>query len=143
MKKKLPKADVSKEAFLVSPLLQEIKHMIVEARTTVAIAVNATLTMLYWRIGQRIHHEILKDQRAEYGQKILATLSQELKVEFGSGFSTKNLRHMVRFAEAFPSEEKVSTLWRELSWSHFKSLIYLKDPLQQEFYTQNGRCAEV
>jgi predicted nuclease of restriction endonuclease-like (RecB) superfamily len=139
MKKKLPKSDISKESFLLRPLLQDIKDLIMEARTTVAVAVNATLTMLYWRIGQRIHYEVLEEERADYGQKIVSTLSRQLVREFGRGFSAKNLRHMIRFAEAFPAEEIVSTLWRELSWSHFKSLIYLKDPLQQEFYTQMCR----
>ena len=84
MKKTLPKSDISKEPFLLSPLLQDIKDLIVEARTTVAVAVNATLTMLYWRIGNRIQQEILKDERAEYGQQILATLSQEMVKESGS-----------------------------------------------------------
>lgn len=87
MKKKLPNSDITKESLLLNPLLQDIKDLIMEARTTVAVAVNASLTMLYWRIGNRIQQEILKDKRAEYGKKIFATLSQELNAEFGRGFS--------------------------------------------------------
>lgn len=34
--------------------------------------------MLYWRISHRINHEILKEGWAEYGKRILATLSQQL-----------------------------------------------------------------
>lgn len=47
---------------------------------------------------------------------------------------------MLRFAEAFPEAEIVSTLSRQLAWSHFLELIYLKDPLQRDFYSQ--MCAQ-
>ena len=57
-------------------------------------------------------------------------------IALGRGFSSKNLRHMLRFAEAYPDAEIVSTLSRQLAWSHFLELIYLKDPLQRDFYTQ-------
>ena len=111
-------------------LLGDIRRMIQEARSAVAVTVNAGLTMLYWRIGKRINEEVLKGERAEYGERILVTLSQELAEEYGSGFSAKNLRHTMKFAEVFPDEQIVSTLWRQLSWSHFKEIIYLKQPLQ-------------
>lgn len=139
MKKKLPKSNIIKESFLLSPLLQDIKDLIMEARTTVAVAVNASLTMLYWRIGNRIQQEILKDKRAEYGKKILATLSQELNAEFGRGFSYSALTRMVRFSQVFSQEENIATLSQQLSWSHIKEIIPLKDPLQVEFYTQTCR----
>jgi hypothetical protein len=54
----------------------------------------------------------------------LHTLSRQLQVVYGRGFSAKNLRHMIRFAEVFADEDIVSTLWRQLSWSHFKEIIY-------------------
>ena len=101
--------------------------MIEQTRAGVAQAVNTGMTSLYWRIGKRIQSEILKGQRADYGKEIVATLSQQLVSKFGTGFSAKNLRHMIRFAERFPDREIVSTLWRQLSWSHFKGLIYLDD----------------
>lgn len=56
--------------------------------------------------------------------------------EYGRGFSAKNLRHMIRFAEEFPEVEKVSALRRQLSWTHIKSLIYLNDPLKRDFYIE-------
>jgi predicted nuclease of restriction endonuclease-like (RecB) superfamily len=62
-----------------------------------------------------------------------------LETEFGRGLSEKSLRHMVRFAEAFPDIQIVSSLLRQLSWTHFLSLIYLKDPLQREFYAEMCR----
>ena len=41
---------------------------------------------------------------------------------------------MIQFAAQFPEEGNVATLWRHLSWSHFKLLLPLKDELQREFY---------
>ena len=55
------------------PLLDDLRLMIDETRQGVAATVNAALTTLYWRIGNRINEEILKGERAEYGQQILAT----------------------------------------------------------------------
>jgi predicted nuclease of restriction endonuclease-like (RecB) superfamily len=42
----------------------------------------------------------------------------------------------MKFAEVFPDFEIVATLWRQLSWNHFKVLIAVKEPLAREFYGQ-------
>ncbi len=117
-------------------LLQEIRQLIDDSRSRLAATVNSALTLLYWNIGRRIHTEVLKGERAEYGEQIIATLAKQLETSYGRGFSSKNLRHMLRFAESFPDANIVSTLSRQLAWSHFLELIYLKDPLQRDFYTQ-------
>ncbi|MBI3090683.1 MAG: DUF1016 domain-containing protein [Candidatus Tectomicrobia bacterium] len=113
--------------------------MIEETRAAVAVTVNAALTMLYWRIGDRINQEMLKGKRADYGAEIVSTVSRQLEAEYGNGFSAKNLRHTIRFAEAFPDGGIVSTLSRQLSWSHFKEIIYLQQPMQKEFYAEMCR----
>ena len=77
---------------------------------------------------------MLQGERAEYGEQVVATLAQQLEADYGRGFSSKNLRHMLRFAESFPSLEIVSSLSRQLAWSHFLEIIYLKDPLKRDFY---------
>jgi hypothetical protein len=41
--------------------------------------------------------------------------------------------------EVFPDEEILSALQRELTWTHFKSLIYLEDPLKRDFYAEMRR----
>jgi len=65
------------------------------------VTVNATLTMLYWKIGKRINVEIIKGERAEYGKQIVSTLSDQLTNEFGKGFTEKNLRRMMQFSNVF------------------------------------------
>lgn len=66
-------------------------------------------------------------------------MGRQLEIEFGRGFGEKSLRHMIRFAEAFPDWEIVSALLRQLSWTHFLSIIYLKDPLQRDSYAEMCR----
>ena len=126
-------------AIVARPLLEDRRRMIEETRQGVAVAVNAALTMLYWRIGKRINEEILKGERAEYGKEIVGSLARQLEVDYGRGFSEKSLRHMLRFAEAFPNEQIVSALMRQLSWTHFLSIIYLQDSLQRDFYAEMCR----
>jgi hypothetical protein len=115
-------------------LLSDIRKLIEETRSFVAITVNSGLTILHWQIGRRINDDILKGKRATYGEEIISTVSRQLVDEYGNGFSAKNLRHMMKFAESFPDSEIVSTLSRQLTWSHFKEIIYMKDPIQKEFY---------
>ena len=122
-----------------SDVFTDVRDLIIAARQDVARSVNSALVMLYWRIGQRIREDILQQKRAEYGKQILQTLSAKLAAEFGRGFSDKSLRHMVRFAEVFPDEEIVSALRRQLSWTHFKLIIYLDDQLKRDFYAEMCR----
>ncbi len=63
-------------------LLAELRGMIAEARDQVAQAANAALTTLYWRIGHRLHRDILREKRADYGKRIVASLGRHLTPEF-------------------------------------------------------------
>ena len=65
----------------------EIRALIEEARRQTAVAVNMALTLLYWRIGKRIHHEVLGSERAAYGEQIVATLSRQLVAELRTWLS--------------------------------------------------------
>ncbi|MBG2640416.1 DUF1016 family protein [Klebsiella michiganensis] len=117
-------------------LLGDIRALIEASRQRVASAVNAELTLLFWRIGQRIHTEVLAGPRAGYGDEILPTLAAQLVRDYGRSFADKNLRRMVQFAATFSDEPIVVTLSRQLSWSHFVALLPLKDPLQRDYYVQ-------
>lgn len=125
---------------LSNDLVNDLRRLIESARQQAVVSVNAALTVLYWRMGERIQREILGGQRASYGEAVLKGLGQQLSTNYGRGFSEKNLHHMVRFAEAFPDEAIVSTLSRQLSWSHFLELVYLKESTQRNFYT--NMCAQ-
>jgi predicted nuclease of restriction endonuclease-like (RecB) superfamily len=120
-------------------LIRDLKDIIQQARLKVAQSVDSALVILYWRIGRRIQDDILKQERAAYGEEIVATLSQQLTAEYGRGFSRYNLARMIQFAEVFPDEQIVATLSQDLSWSHFVQLFPLKDRLKQEFYAEMAR----
>lgn len=114
----------------------EIKSLIERSKQNIAVSVNAEMTLLYWQIGQRINMEVLQGNRADYGKQIVVLLSKNLIREYGQGWSEKHLRHCLRFSEVFPDFQIVSTLWRQLSWSHIKEVIYIEDPLKREFYIE-------
>jgi predicted nuclease of restriction endonuclease-like (RecB) superfamily len=120
-------------------LLADVRQMILQARESVARAVDSGLTMLYWHVGVRIRKDILKEERAEYGAEIVAALGRQLESDFGRGFGEKNLRRMVQFAEVFPDDQIVAALRRQLAWTHFKSLIPINDPLKRDFYAEMCR----
>jgi hypothetical protein len=132
--------DVSNRATVQGPkLISELRTLIQTVRTRFATAANAELTILYWRIGKRLLDENLSDGRADYGQRILVTVSQQLEQEFGKGFSYSALTRMVRFAELFPEERIVVSLTQVLSWTHILALLPLKDHLAREFYAEMCR----
>lgn len=116
-------------------LFNQIKNLIEQTKNNVAIAVNSSLTMMYWHIGKLINDEILQNKRAEYGKEIVATVSQQLIKQYGKGYSYSALTRMMKFAKNI-DEKNIATLSQQLSWSHFKELIVLEDTLKIEFYTQ-------
>jgi len=117
-------------------LLQELRQLIEEARNRVAQQVNTELVMLNWHIGNRIRKEILRDERAEYGKEVVESLAQQLTLEYGRGYTRAALFRMVQFAELFPDTGIVATLWRQLSWSHFRELLPLESELKRNFYAE-------
>ena len=134
---KMPASAFAKGA--APALVADIRELILSARQNTARGVNAALVMLYWRVGQRLRTEVLKLERAEYGKAILSTASKELEAEFGRGFSWPNLSRMMALAEAFPESPILSTLSKELGWSHFVELLPLKKHLQRDFYAEMCR----
>lgn len=122
-----------------TPLVHDIRNLIEQARERVATVVNSGLAVLYWQIGQRIHQEVLGGKRAGYGEQIVASVARQLTEEYGSGFSKKNLHRMVRFYEVFPDNKIVSSLMRQLTWTHILELIPITDSLKRDFYAEMCR----
>ena len=125
--------------FVDGRLIEDIREFIESSKSRFAQAANTMLVTLYWNIGKRIKIDILGNERAQYGKEIVSALSRQLMIEYGTGFSEKNLRHMIHFAETYPDEQIVSALKRQLSWSHFKDIIYINDELKRDFYAEMCR----
>ena len=116
-------------------LLFGIEKLIEQAGRNVAVYLNATVSRLYWAIGNYIITEMQHESYSEYGQKIIATLSQRLTEKFGKGYSYSALTRMIKVAEAY-TEEMFATLSQTLSWSHFIELVAIEDASKRLFYQQ-------
>jgi predicted nuclease of restriction endonuclease-like (RecB) superfamily len=112
----------------------EIAGLIRSSRNDALKVVNTVLIDLYWRIGEYIHARI---ESAEWGQSIVAELSRYLQAtEPGlKGFSDKNLWRMKQFYESYKDHPKLSTLLREISWSHNLAIFSRCRTIEEkEFY---------
>ena len=116
----------------IDDLYNRIVTLIEKAKMNVAVKVNNEMTFLYWNIGKDITENVLKNQKAEYGKSVIKKLSQKLVIEYGRGYSTRNIFRMLKFYDYFPDIENLSTLSAKLSWSHFVEL--LQDKLKRDFY---------
>ena len=142
MKKRTPAKPTGKTvlpARKATALLTDVRDLILQAREKLAQTVDVGLTTLYWHVGQRVRQDILEEKRAEYGKEIVASLARQLETEFGRGFSEKNLRRMVQFAEKYPDGKIVAALLRQLSWTHFTLLLPIDDSLKRDFYAEMCR----
>ena len=109
-----------------------IRTIIENARGNVVRAVNTEMVTAYWRIGKEIVEEEQRGKsRAEYGQKLLETLSVRLSGEFDKGFDASNLWNMRQFYRTFPI---LDALRRELSWTHYRILMRVEKPETRSFY---------
>ena len=119
-------------------LYKELAEMIEQSKEQAYSAVNSAMTLLFWRVGNRINQEILGNQRAEYGKRIVPTLSAQLEKAYGRNFTEKNVRRMLKFAEQFTDFNIVVPLSNQLSWSHFVELFPLKSQEARLFYAQKS-----
>ena len=95
----------------------EIIKLIEQSRSKAIRAVNTELINLYWLIGENISNKM---NSAEWGDSIVTELANYIKkIEPNlKGFSDKNIWRMKQFYEAYKGDLKLSTLLREISWSH-------------------------
>lgn len=120
-------------------LFGDVRTLIDEAKQRAVTTVNRELTLLYWHIGKRLDQEILKGERADYGKQVIASLSALLTVEYGRGWSKRQLHYCLQFAQYFPDEQIVHALSAQLSWTHLRQIIGLDDGLKRDFYIEMCR----
>lgn len=109
-----------------------VKEILEAARSRAYQAVNTEMVQAYWEIGRvLIEEEQQGQQRAEYGKSLVNQLSQRLVGAFGKGFTADNLWRMRQVYQAFPI---LGAVRRELSWTHYRILIKVKDEAARAFY---------
>lgn len=117
---------------MLDRLIAEIEKTVTDARNQVSNFVNQTMTETYWMIGKYIvEFEQDGNVKAIYGKRLLSTLSKELTLRMGRGFSRPNLNNMRKFYLLYPNCQTVSD---KLSWSHICELIKIDDELERSFY---------
>lgn len=92
----------------------------------------------YWNIGKQIYEACGENDRAAYGKQLLLYLSEKLTEEFGKGFDERNLRNMRQFYLTFPIR---NSLRSELSWTHYRALMKVKDDAARNFYLEEAAKA--
>lgn len=84
--------------FPESALFKEIRELILSARKAVVRNVDTIQVLTNFEIGRRIVEVEQKgEQKAEYGKTLIKALADKLIMEFGNGFSKRNLDYMRKF----------------------------------------------
>ena len=122
--------------FTVQQMEQDIVAIIEQTRCKVASYINQEVTLMYWHIGQYILQQINYQEKAEYGKKIVATLSQLLTERYGRGYTQTALFRMLKVARLYPDEQILATVSQQLTWSHLVELVTINQDTKRLFYQQ-------
>jgi predicted nuclease of restriction endonuclease-like (RecB) superfamily len=120
-------------------ITQDIVTLIQSAKGHVAREYNSTQVYLAWFIGKRIEDELLQHKRADYGEKLIESIAETLSRHYGAGYTRSSIFRMIKFYRYFSDERIVSTLSRQLSWSHFILICTMEDELKRTFYAEMCR----
>ena len=124
--------------------LGKLKERIIAARQRAYQTVNRQLVELYLHIGKSIYEKI---EISKWGESIVEKLSNDLQKEFPDmkGFSVQNLWRMKQLYETYKDNKKLSTLLRELPWSHNVLILHQTESIEEkEFYFKtciNEKCS--
>jgi len=97
--------------------LKQLKARIRSVQQKAVLAANSEMLALYWQIGR----DILQRQGAQgWGAKVVDRLSADLRREFPEmkGFSSRNLKYMRLFAEAWTDGQFVQQVVAQIPWGH-------------------------
>jgi len=124
-------------------LFEHVAAIVENRKQRAGSFVNREITMMYWEIGQYISSVLLGGERAEYGKRIVVTLSQQLIGKYGRSFEYTKITRMVKFAELFPDVEILATLSQQLSWSHFIEILPLKNQEARMYYAKDAAMRQL
>jgi len=118
----------------IQPVFDELLQHIQQTRAKVFAQANTALIDLYWHIGKTISQKV---QSEAWGKGVVTELAKYISKNAPDikGFSDKNLWRMKQFYETYHADEKLATLWRELSWTH-NTIIFsrCKSDEEREYY---------
>ncbi len=119
----------------------DVRQILLSARSKTYRAVNTAMVEAYWLIGKRIVEEEQNGKsRAEYGKRLLENLSKSLSNDFGKGFSYANLRNFRQFYLAYPDQEICYTVCSKLSWSHNRLIMRIDNEQARTYYLTESKA---
>lgn len=116
-------------------LYENVRAYISAARAKVYAVANAEMVKAYWNVGREIVEKQGGNERSAYGDGLVDRLAAKLTAEFGPGYTRVNLFYMRRFYLAFPN---VHTLCKQLSWSHYRTLITVENEKARQYYFEEA-----
>lgn len=137
--------NLMKQEELQNSLFNDACVIIEQARTVAYKSVDEILIKRNWLLGMRIQHEVLKDKRAEYGEQVIKRLAKDLSVNYGKGFSMRNLYYFIDFyqthldffelkdaeTQIFMNKDILQSLTAKsairLSWTHYNIFLQESD----------------
>ena len=146
-------------------LYQDACTIIDQAQVSAYRAVNETLIKRNWLLGMRINMDVIKAQRAEYGEQIIKSLAKALTNRYGEGFTKTNLYNYIGFYKTWPeffhavsgknnvaenifhavsgkSENIVQSLIAQspirLSWTHYRIILQENNKEARDWYEQEA-----
>ena len=150
---------------LENMLYQDACQIIEQAQESAYRQVNETLIKRNWLLGMRINMDVLKAQRAEYGEQIVKILAKSLTLRYGEGFTKTNLYNYVGFYQKWPeffhavsgksnglenifhavsgkSENIMQSLTAKspirLSWTHYRIILQENNKEARDWYEQEA-----
>ena len=121
--------------YLDNDFYEEVKDVLEQARKRIYRNIQNEMVLAYWQIGKMIVDKQGGEARAKYGDGLIKELSAQMTIDFGKGFTERNLEQMRKFYTLF---QKPHTLRAELSWSHYRLLISLDDENARDFYIKEA-----
>src|SRR3989338_6541802 len=112
-------------------LVKEIRALLAQGKQRAQEAEAQELVQTYWAIGKRLSEQQLTGH-ANYGESILEDLAEELDVDVGT------LQRAVQFFQLYKAAPRSGNL----TWSHYKHLLALKDDEARQFYEQEAARLE-
>lgn len=120
---------------LSSEFVADIKKIIEEGRKSAYSAASACAVITYWNIGKRIvEEEQTGKSRAEYGTHLIVNLAKEISIAYGHNYSKRNLEFYRQFYLNFNDIEIVNACVHNLSWTHFRRLLSVTNPIARNWY---------
>ncbi len=110
---------------------EEIKNKIIDNETYERVkdySKERHRVITYYEIGK-----LLNEAGGKYGDNVINEYSKKLVVEVGKKYNRRTLFRMRQFYRTF-SNEKVSTLSTQLSWSHYSELLSIKADDKLSYY---------